>query len=64
MAISVAVEVTAIGILVEYWITSVNAAVWIAIALVAIYGFNMLPVRWYGEAEVATASIKVITLIG
>ncbi|BEI87214.1 hypothetical protein CcaverHIS002_0705600 [Cutaneotrichosporon cavernicola] len=64
MAISVAVEVTAIGILVEYWITSVSAAVWIAIALVAIYGFNMLPVRWYGEAEVATSCIKVITLLG
>lgn len=64
MAISVAVEVTAIGILVEYWITSVNAAVWIAISLVAIYVFNVLPVRWYGETEVATACIKVITLIG
>lgn len=64
MAISVAVECTAIGILVEYWITSINAAVWIAIALVVIYMFNMLPVHYYGEAEVATASIKVITLVG
>ncbi|WOO84646.1 Arginine permease CAN1 [Vanrija pseudolonga] len=64
MAISVAVECTAIGILVEYWITSVNAAAWIAIALVVIYIFNMLPVNWYGEAEVATACIKVITLVG
>lgn len=64
MAISVAVEVTAIAVLVQYWITSVNSAVWIAIGLVFIYCFNLLPVRFYGETEVATACIKVITLIG
>lgn len=64
MAISVGVEVTAIAVLIEYWTTSINAAVWIAISLVAIYAANFLPVRFYGETEVATASIKVITLIG
>jgi len=64
MAISVAVEVTAIAVLIEYWITSVNSAAWIAIGLVFIYCFNFLPVRFYGETEVATACIKVITLVG
>lgn len=61
--ISVAVEVTAVAVLVSYWST-INSAVWIAISLAAIYAFNFLPVRFFGEAECATASIKVITLLG
>lgn len=64
MAISVAVEVTAIAVLVEYWTESISSAVWIAIGLVVIYCANSLPVRFYGETEVFTACIKVITLIG
>lgn len=64
MALSVAVEVTAVAILVSYWTTEISAAVWIAISLAAIFAFNFLPVRFYGDAEVATASIKVVTLIG
>ncbi|KLT42271.1 amino acid transporter-like protein [Cutaneotrichosporon oleaginosum] len=64
-AISVAVEVVAVAVLVDYWTDgSISPAVWITIGLVAIYCFNLLPVRWYGEAEVVTASIKVLTLLG
>jgi len=64
MSISVAVEVVAVGLLVGYWTTAISVAVWIAIGLAAIYLFNFLPVRFYGEAEVATASLKVICLVG
>lgn len=63
-AISVAVEVVAVAVLVTYWNDTINPAVWISIGLGAIYLFNFLPVRFFGEAEVVTASIKVITLLG
>lgn len=51
------------AVLVGYW-SDLSAAIWITIGLAGIFGFNFLPVRYFGEAEVCTASIKVITLLG
>lgn len=62
--ILVATEVTAAGIIVEYWITSINVALWISIFLVIILVLNMSPVRFYGESEFWFASIKIILLVG
>lgn len=58
-----AVEVVAVAVLVSYW-TTLHSAIWITIGLVAIFAFNFLPVRFYGEAEFCTSSLKVITLVG
>ncbi|EAZ63582.2 Proline specific permease [Scheffersomyces stipitis CBS 6054] len=63
-SILVAAEVTAAAIVVQYWITSVNIAVWITIFLVLIILLNIISVRFFGEAEFWFASIKLITLTG
>ncbi|KAH7029145.1 amino acid permease/ SLC12A domain-containing protein [Microdochium trichocladiopsis] len=63
-AILVAAEVTAGGIIIEYWITSVNVAVWIAIQLLVILFLNIIAVSFFGEAEFWFASVKLITIIG
>lgn len=47
-----------------YWLPNVNAAAWIAAFSVPFLAINMLGVKYYGEAEVFTSSLKVVTLIG
>ncbi|KAJ5226141.1 hypothetical protein N7468_007366 [Penicillium chermesinum] len=57
-------EVTAAGLIVEYWPSSVSVGVWIAIVLVVILFLNIVAVSWYGEAEFWFASLKIIAIIG
>lgn len=57
-------EASASAVLVSYWTESINAGVWIAIALVIILLFNIVSAAWYGEGEVWFSSIKVITITG
>ncbi|PYH44161.1 proline-specific permease [Aspergillus saccharolyticus JOP 1030-1] len=63
-AMLLASEVTAAGIIIEYWTTSVNVGVWIAIVLLVILLLNIVAVSWYGEAEFVFAMLKVIAIIG
>lgn len=63
-AMLVASEVTAAAIVVEYWTTKVNVAVWITIFLVVIIALNMTSVKYFGEAEFWFASIKLIAITG
>jgi amino acid transporter len=60
----VAAEVTAAAIVIEYWTTKVNIAVWITIILAVIIFLNMTSVKFFGEAEFWFASVKLITLTG
>ena len=63
-SILVAAEATAGGIVLQYWTTSVNVGVWIAIILVVILLLNIIAVAFFGEAEFWFASIKLITITG
>lgn len=63
-ALAVGTEVTASVVLIHYWTDRVPAGALITILLAAMWIINFLPVRFFGEAEVITASIKVITLAG
>ncbi|PYI36575.1 proline-specific permease [Aspergillus indologenus CBS 114.80] len=63
-AMLLASEVTAAGIIIEYWTTSVNVGVWIAIVLIVILVLNIVAVSWYGEAEFWFAALKIIAIIG
>lgn len=63
-SIIVAAEVVAAAIIIEYWTTSINIAVWITIILFIILIINMCPVGVYGEFEFYFASIKLITITG
>ncbi|CAK7896037.1 probable lysine/arginine permease Can2p [[Candida] anglica] len=63
-AMLVAAEVTAAAIVVEYWITSVNLAVWITIFLAITIILNFSSVKYFGEAEFWFASLKLIGITG
>merc|ERR1711939_598913 len=64
LGILVPYEVTAAGLVINYWHNDVNIAVWMTIMLVVIIGLNFLPVRFYGETEFWFAGTKVILMIG
>ncbi|CAF0862941.1 unnamed protein product [Adineta steineri] len=57
-------ELTAAGLVISYWTTSINAAVWITIFLIALLIINLFGVRGYGEIEFFMSLIKVIAIVG
>lgn len=63
-AITFGLELTATGLIVQYWDSSINIAIFIAIFWVVIFIFNLLPVNFYGELEFWLSTIKVVTVIG
>ncbi|KAH7380948.1 proline permease PrnB [Cadophora sp. MPI-SDFR-AT-0126] len=64
LGILVPYEITAAGIVIDYWKTDINIAVWISVFIVVIVGLNTLPVQFYGETEFWFASLKVFMMIG
>jgi len=64
LGILVPYEITAAGLVIDYWNSNVNIAVWITCMIVVIVALNALPVRFYGETEFWFASTKVIMMIG
>lgn len=48
LGILIPYEITAAGIVIDYWDSPVNIAVWITIFIVVIIALNILPVRFYG----------------
>ncbi|KAF2218518.1 amino acid permease/ SLC12A domain-containing protein [Elsinoe ampelina] len=63
-AITFALELTASGLIIQWWAPSLNVGIFIGVFWILITGLNMLPVSTYGEVEFYFASIKVITVIG
>ncbi|PYH72500.1 putative arginine transporter [Aspergillus vadensis CBS 113365] len=59
-----ALELTATGLIIQFWDDSINIAIFIAIFWVLITLLNFLPVSFYGELEFWLSSIKVITVVG
>lgn len=57
-----AAEVTAAGILLDYWKTL--TPVWITIILIVVLILNIIAVEVFGEAEFWFASVKLITIMG
>lgn len=51
LGILVPYEITAAGLVIDYWPSNINIAVWITIFIVVIVGLNILPVQFYGETE-------------
>ena len=56
-------ELTAIGIYVRYWLPEVPQWLPALVALVVLYGTNLLAVRVFGELEFWFALIKVVTIV-
>ncbi|CAD0114980.1 unnamed protein product, partial [Aureobasidium uvarum] len=55
--------VSAAAVVVSYW-TDITPAVVITVGLAAILAINLMNVRFFGEAEVITASIKILCFLG
>ncbi|RDL33900.1 putative Arginine transporter [Venustampulla echinocandica] len=63
-AITFSLELTATGLIIQYWNQDLNIGIFIGVFWPFITFFNLLPVSFYGELEFWFSSIKVITVIG
>ena len=61
--VTVMAEITAIGIYLRFWIPDVPQWLPSLIALLLLYGTNLLAVRVFGELEFWFALIKVVTIV-
>ncbi|KAF3396511.1 Arginine permease [Penicillium rolfsii] len=59
-----ALELTATGLIIQFWDETISIAIFIAVFWVLIIIFNMMPVGFYGEMEFWFSSVKIITVIG
>lgn len=63
-AITYALELTASGLIIQYWAPDLDIGIFIGIFWAVITALNFLPVSFYGEIEFWFASIKVLTVVG
>jgi amino acid transporter len=63
-AITFALELTASGLIIQYWDQSISIGIFIGVFWVCITAVNFLPVSFYGELEFWFSSIKVVTVVG
>ena len=63
-AITYALELTATGLIIQYWNDSLSIGIFIGIFWLVITTINFFPVSFYGEFEFWFSSIKVLTVIG
>jgi len=63
-AMTYALELTATGLIIQYWNSSLSIAIFISVFWVLITLINFLPVSFYGEFEFWFSSVKVLTVIG
>ncbi|CCG83331.1 putative Amino acid permease [Taphrina deformans PYCC 5710] len=57
-------QLTAAALVIRYWNTSINVAVWISIFIVVILIINLAGVKYFGEIEFWMSTIKVIVIVG
>ncbi|KAG9294763.1 hypothetical protein G9A89_008242 [Geosiphon pyriformis] len=62
-SVTVAVEITAGSIVIQYWISSVPTWLWSILLLLIMVSFNFFSVRGYGEAEYWFSMTKIVTVI-
>lgn len=57
-------ELIACALTIQYWNTSINGCVWVAIFYVVIATINLFGVKGFGEAEFVFSLIKVLGVVG
>jgi len=62
-AITVAAELVAAGIVMNFWLPGVPGWIWAAVFLALLTGLNALSAKAFGEGEFWLALIKVVTVI-
>lgn len=63
-AITYALELTASGLIIQYWSPNLNIGIFVGVFWAVITAVNFLPVSFYGEIEFYFALIKVLTVLG
>jgi amino acid transporter len=63
-AITFALELTATGLIIQYWAPNLSVGIFIAVFWVVITAINFMPVSFYGEFEFWFCSIKILTVLG
>jgi len=63
-AITYALELTASGLIIQYWAPDLNIGIFIGVFWAVITILNFFPVSIYGEIEFYFAMIKVVTVLG
>ncbi|KAL6870172.1 lysine permease [Amphichorda felina] len=63
-SLTFALELTAAGLIIQFWDKSLSIGIWIAVFWVVFTALNYMPVRWFGEVEMWFSTIKVVTLVG
>ncbi|KAF4119352.1 hypothetical protein GMORB2_4871 [Geosmithia morbida] len=63
-SLTFALELSAAGIIIQYWDESLSIGIWIAVFWVVFTALNFLPVKWFGEVEMYLSLIKVVTIVG
>ncbi len=62
-AVTIAVELVAAQLLMQYWFPDVSGWIWSALFLALIFLFNFFSVKGFGETEYWFSLIKVVTVI-
>ena len=62
-AIALASELSAIGLLVQYWREDLSIAIFIVVFLVVLLSLNFMNIKFYGEVEFWSALLKFLVLI-
>lgn len=63
-AMTFSLELTATGLIIQYWAPNFNIAYPIIISWVFMTALNLLPVKFFGECEFWFSTVKVITVVG
>ncbi len=62
-AITVAVDVSTVALVMKFWLPNVPSWIWSALALALIFLINAMSVKTFGETEFWMSLIKVVTII-
>jgi amino acid transporter len=62
-AIVLANNLTAAGLIIQYWRADLNVAIWVTVFAIIIIAINVLNVGSFGESEFILSSLKIITLL-
>ncbi|KAK7058012.1 hypothetical protein R3P38DRAFT_3253044 [Favolaschia claudopus] len=62
-ALSIPSELVAASVILSFWTDKLQSWEWSLIIIVPVFAFNLLPVRFYGEAEFYLAAIKVLLVL-
>lgn len=62
-AIVLSANLTAFGLVIEYWRPDLNVGIWVTVLYVTVFATNFLAVRYFGEIEVWLTCAKLLVLL-